>query len=40
LGSLDQSYKRVVANAAETKAQTQAAIDRAHQAYERQRSGQ
>jgi limonene 1,2-monooxygenase len=35
LESLDQSYGRVVANVAETRAQGQAAIERAHQSYER-----
>lgn len=35
LESLDQSYNRVVANVAETRAQGQAAIERAHQNYER-----
>jgi limonene 1,2-monooxygenase len=34
LGSLNQSYTRVVANVAETRAQGQAAIERAHQSYE------
>jgi limonene 1,2-monooxygenase len=38
LGSLQQSYQRVVANVAETRAQQQAAIERAHQSYEQQRS--
>jgi limonene 1,2-monooxygenase len=37
LDSLDQSYNRVVANVAETRAQGQAAIDRAHQVYEQRR---
>jgi limonene 1,2-monooxygenase len=36
LDSLDQSYHRVVANVAETKAQQQAAIDRAHERFEQQ----
>ena len=35
LGSLDQSYNAVVANVAETKAQGQAAIERAHNRFER-----
>jgi limonene 1,2-monooxygenase len=34
LESLDQSYRQVVANVAETRAQGQAAIERAHQNYE------
>jgi limonene 1,2-monooxygenase len=34
LESLDRSYNRVVANVAETRAQGQAAIERAHQSYE------
>jgi len=34
LESLDQSYHRVVANVAETRAQGQAAIERAHQTFE------
>jgi hypothetical protein len=34
LAPLEQSYQRVVANVAETKAQGQAAIERAHQTYE------
>jgi limonene 1,2-monooxygenase len=38
LGSLDQSYRRVVANVAETKAQGQAAIERAHQSYEQRQA--
>jgi limonene 1,2-monooxygenase len=34
LESLDQSYRQVVANVAETRAQGQAAIERAHQSFE------
>jgi limonene 1,2-monooxygenase len=34
LESLDQSYRRVVANVAETRVQGQAAIERAHQRFE------
>jgi limonene 1,2-monooxygenase len=34
LESLDQSYRQVVANVAETRAQGQAAIERAHQTFE------
>jgi len=36
LDSLGQSYQRVVANVAETKEQSQAAIERAHQTYQQQ----
>jgi limonene 1,2-monooxygenase len=36
LDSLDRSYHRVVANVAETKAQQQAAINRAHERFEQQ----
>jgi len=36
LDSLGQSYQRVVANVAETKKQSQAAIERAHQTYQQQ----
>jgi limonene 1,2-monooxygenase len=36
LDSLDSSYHRVVANVAETKAQQQAAINRAHERFEQQ----
>jgi limonene 1,2-monooxygenase len=36
LDSLGQSYQRVVANVAETKKQSQAAIERAHQTYRQQ----
>jgi limonene 1,2-monooxygenase len=38
LGSLDSSYRRVVANVAETRKQSQAAIERAHQTYEQQQT--
>jgi limonene 1,2-monooxygenase len=38
LGSLQQSYDRVVANVAETRKQSQAAIERAHQTYEQRQA--
>jgi limonene 1,2-monooxygenase len=38
LESLDQSYNRVVANVAETRKQSEAAINRAHQVYEQGQS--
>ena len=40
LGSLDQSYNRVVANVAETKAQGQAAIERAHNRFEQREAAE